>query len=112
MRLKSALFVSALLRRCAVEGVSAVLSRRGADEAGAIFVIIDRLDGTQDLYAPAPQSALVTHAEDRLFQRVVTKGSPAELTTRVGREVRFDPDLWVVTVEDRAGRSFLETIDD
>ena len=60
MRLKSALWVAAYLRRCQVEGAFAVVRRRGAEEAGAIFVRISRLDGTSDLFGPAPQSALDT----------------------------------------------------
>ena len=57
MRLKSGIWVAAYLRRCAVEGAAAVLRRRGAEEAGAIFIKVDRLDGTADIYGPAPQSA-------------------------------------------------------
>ena len=56
MRLKSALWVAAYLRRCQVEGTFGVVRRRGAEEAGAIYVRIDRLNGTSDLYGPAPQS--------------------------------------------------------
>ena len=37
MRLKSALWVAAYLRRCQVEGSAAVVRRRGAEEAGAVF---------------------------------------------------------------------------
>src|SRR5258708_23125558 len=57
MRLKSGIWVAAYLRRCQIEGAAAVLRRRGAEEAGAIFIKVSRLDGTADLYGPAPQSA-------------------------------------------------------
>jgi len=56
MRLKTALWVAAYLRRCQVEGSFAAVRRRGAEEAGAVFVRISRLDGTSDLFGPAPQS--------------------------------------------------------
>ena len=56
MRLTSAIWVSAYIRRCHLEGAFAVVRRRGAAEAGAIFVKLDRLDGTAALFAPAPQS--------------------------------------------------------
>ncbi len=46
MRLKTGIWVAAYLRRCQVEGVAAVLRRRGAEEAGAIFIKVSRLDGT------------------------------------------------------------------
>ena len=57
MRLKSGIWVAAYVRRCNVEGVFAAVRRRGADEAGAIFIKINRLDGTATLYGPAPQTA-------------------------------------------------------
>ena len=57
MRLKSAIWVAAYLRRRHIDGTLAVVRRRGAEEAGAIFIKISRLDGTAELYGPAPQTA-------------------------------------------------------
>ena len=34
----------------------------------------------------------------------------AELEARLVKEIRFDPDLWIVEVEDRAGRNFLDNV--
>ena len=48
---------SAYRRRRHIEGTFAVVRRRGAEEAGAIFIKIARLDGTAELYGPAPQAA-------------------------------------------------------
>ena len=107
-RLVSEFFVAALLRRCAVEGVVAVLRRRGAAEAGAIFVKVDRLDGTADLYGPAPQALVEEGRGDRLFAPVLTAAPPMDVEERMRREARFDSDLWFVEIEDRAGRSFLD----
>jgi hypothetical protein len=111
MRLTSALWVSAYIRRCQVEGAVAVLRRRGAAEAGAIAVKVDRLDGRADLYLPAAQSAFDSaKPTDRLFTPVAQPGTldPADVEARLAREVRFDPDIWIVEVEDRAGRAFLD----
>src|SRR5580698_10216248 len=69
MRLRAHIWVSAYLRRCAVEGAVATLRRRGAAEAGAIFVKIDRLDGSAALFAPAPQSEFAGHGVERLWAR-------------------------------------------
>src|SRR6202000_2022054 len=55
MRLKSAIWVAAYIRRCQTEGIFAAVRRHGADEAGAIFIKVNRLDGRADLYGPAPQ---------------------------------------------------------
>lgn len=109
MRLKSAIWVSAYLRRCNGEGAFATLRRRGAEEAGAIFVKIALLDGTAQLFAPAPQSAYATdHPDERAFLPVFDAvQADARVEERLTREIRFDPDVWVVEVEDRGGRHFL-----
>jgi hypothetical protein len=111
MRVKSGLWVSAFVRRCYREGAPAVVMRRGAEEAGAIFVIVDRLDGSSDLYGPAPQAEFSEAApSDRRFQRVQEGVDGDAIRLAIEREVRFDPDVWVVALEDRSGRSFLDLV--
>ena len=112
MRLRSDIWVSAYLRRCHIEGAHAVLRKRGAPEAGAIFVKVDRLDGTAALFGPAPQS--VWEGDEQGSERrfvpfdLGVGESTAKADERLGREEAFDPDLWIIEVEDRAGRHFLE----
>jgi hypothetical protein len=109
-RLRSDFWVSAYLRRCASEGVVAVLRRRGAAEAGAIAIKVDRLDGTAALYTPAPQTAFDEGETERRFVRAhadETLDGPT-VEQRIASQIRFDADLWVVEVEDRAGRPFLD----
>jgi hypothetical protein len=43
-----------------------------------------------------------------LFNLLAERGSPSAVESKLDREARFDPDIWVVVVEDRAGRAFLE----
>lgn len=105
--MRSDFWVSAYIRRCGVEGVEAVLRKRGAAEAGALFVKVDRLDGTASLYGPAPQVFLDDSGE-RLFSAVLVNTTPLDVEERVARELKFDPDLWLVEVDDRAGRHFLD----
>ncbi|MGQ0680783.1 DUF1491 family protein [Bradyrhizobium sp.] len=110
MRLKSAIWVAAYLRRCQGEGVFGAVRRRGAEEAGAVFVKVALLDGHAMLYAPAPQSA---YDDSRPVERVfapVSKEPVAEqaVEERLAKEVRFDPDAWIVETEDRSGRHFLD----
>jgi hypothetical protein len=86
------------------------LRRRGAAEAGAIFVKVDRLDGHAALYAPAPQSELAEHGIERLWSRAHKDEwiDPGDVEKRLAREMEFDPDLWIVEVEDRDGRNWLD----
>lgn len=112
MRLKSSIWVAAYLRRCGVEGVFAAVRRRGAEEAGAVFVKVSRLDSTAVLYGPAPQTAFdEAHPFDRAFVAVTDASQPkpdADVEAFLAREARFDPDVWIVEVEDRDGRHFLD----
>lgn len=112
MRLKSGIWVAAYLRRCNIEGAFAAVRRRGAEEAGAIFIVVNRLDGTATLYGPAPQ-ALFDDAQpaDRMFTAMLGGENPvreSEIEARIAREIKFDPDVWIVEIEDRAGRHFLD----
>ena len=109
MRLKSAIWVAAYLRRCQGEGIFGAVRRRGAEEAGAVFVKVALLDGNAMLYAPAPQTA---YDESRPTERVFapTSKEPVpepSVEDRLAKEIRFDPDVWIVETEDRAGRHFL-----
>lgn len=100
-RLRSDFWVSAYLRRCNGAGAPAVLRRRGSPEAGAIHVVLDRLDGVQVLYGPAPQM-LLDDSGERLFVEIA-RGDALAVSARLDRELRFDSDLWIVDVEARDG---------
>ena len=114
MRLRADIWVAAYIRRCEVEGAAAVLRRRGSAEAGAIFVKVDRLDGSSALYAPAPQSEVADRGVERLWARAHkdTWIEAGEVEKRIKREIEFDPDLWLVEVEDREGRNWLDLADE
>ena len=110
MRLKSNIWVSAYLRRCHTEGVFGAVRRRGAEEAGAVFVKVSLLDGNAMLYVPAPQTSYDDgRPVDRFFAPAAPQPMPEPaVEERLTKELRFDPDAWIVETEDRAGRHFLE----
>lgn len=108
-RLRSDFWIAALRRRAEAAGAFISVARRGAEEAGAIFVLVDRLDGSFDLYGPAPQSVFDDDAvSDRMFS-ILSRGlTETQAHLRMEQELRFDPDLWQVDIEDREGRAFVE----
>jgi hypothetical protein len=108
-RVRSDFFVGALRRRAEAAGAYVSVARRGAEEAGAIFIIVDRRDGCFDLYAPAPQSIFESERPaDRLFSLVLDAVTESDARTRMDQEYRFDPDLWLIDIEDREGRAFVD----
>ena len=113
MRVKSGIWVAAYVRRCHIEGAFAVVRRRGAEEAGAIFIKVARLDGAAEVFGPAPQSAFdEAQPTDRAFVRClkVQPAPEADIEAYLARQIKFDPDVWIIEVEDRAGRNFLDSI--
>ena len=86
-----------------------VVVRRGDTEAGAIFISIDRLDGTVCLYGPAPAGLESSDTERRWVRCLEGRAATAqEVSIYLARQIEFDPDLWVIEVEDKAGRHFLD----
>ena len=100
MRLTSEIFVSALMRRVFADGGFAAVSRKGATEAGAIFVVVRGRMGEVHLYGPAPQASYdEARPDDRAFAALIEGGDDAAVAARIERELRFDPDLWLVELE-------------
>jgi len=108
MRLTSEIWVKAYLRRCQGEGVDAVLVRRGDTDAGAIYIKVSRLDGTAALFGPAP-AGLAQTSEERQWQACLAdQAAESEADVYLARQIDFDPDIWIVSVDDRQGRHLLE----
>ena len=108
--MKSSIWVAAYLRRCQTEGVFGAVRRCGAEEAGAVFVKVALMDGTAMLYVPAPQTV---YDDSRPIERFFTPTSAQPIAEpaveeRLTKEVRFDPDAWIVETEDKQGRHFLD----
>jgi len=103
MRLTSDFWVSALIRKVQGEGGFAYLARRGSKEAGAIFIKISSRFGTCDLYSPAPQTSYEENSDgERMFLRILHEVDDLKVSERMERETRFDPDLWLIELEDVA----------
>lgn len=103
-RLKAGIFVRALLRRAEVGGASAFIVRKGAEEAGAVVLTVSRLDGT---------SLLLNQARDGKGNLVWARplgdwSEEGRARAWLDKQVKFDPDLWIVEIEDREGRAFVD----
>lgn len=103
-RLKAGIFVRALLRRAQVEGASGFIVRSGAEEAGSIILIVARLDGTVLVLNQ------VRDAKGGLAWSQALGGwsDEARASTWCEKQVKFDPDLWIVEIEDTRGRAFVD----
>lgn len=113
MRLTSEFWISALLRRVRGMDGYGYLVRRGSTEAGTIYLKIRNRDGLYDLYMPAPQTGYESERpEERMFTLYLQSVDEDTVNQRLEKELRFDPDLWLVEIEDcpQAGTLF-QTLD-
>jgi hypothetical protein len=101
-RLKTRLVVQAAVRLCSVRAIPVAVTRRGDEDAGTILVKLNQLDLGCTVLAETrdPEGA-------RAWLRATGATPVAEETADayIARQVKRDPDLWVVEIEDRAGRS-------
>lgn len=100
MRVTTDLWVSALLRRVFAEGGFGAIVRRGAAEAGAVFLISRNRLGETTLFGPAPQTAYDSgRPDERQFSELLAGVDADAIEARLAKEMRFDQDIWVVEVE-------------
>ncbi len=108
MRVQSHVWVSAFLRAESAEGGFPAVIRKGAAEAGAIFIVHEHPDLTVSVYAPAPQSEIdPTMPQGRRFERVLSHVEREKSGEWLDRQVRFDADCWIVGTERREGEPAL-----
>jgi len=81
-------------------GDFAAVERKGEEQAGAIFIRQRFRDGLETLYAPAPQSFFDGEGGGgRLFEVRIDRKEQEEIRETLDRELKFDPDLWIVELE-------------
>ena len=102
-RLTTAFWVQAYLRRLALENIPAYILAHGDDTAGAVLVKLATLDGQARLF----QRGFDLQTGDRVWQQL-EQGTEEQIDTTLQRQLGFDPDLWVIELEDRAGRHLLD----
>ena len=102
-RLASGLWVSAYLRRLEAAAIPAYLARRGDATAGAVAVKLATLDGQARVFVRRWDLAT-----DRRLWAVLAEGEEAAVDAVLARERARDPDLWLIEIEDRAGRTLLD----
>lgn len=100
-RLSTRFWVQALVRRCSIDGVSAVIVRRGDEERGAVMLKVNRFDAGCTIWTQTR-----TLDGDPAWMRGTGAEPVPEATADayVQRQVQRDPDLWIVEVEDRHAR--------
>jgi hypothetical protein len=104
-RLKAEIWIRAQLRLCDQAFLPAVIRRKGDPDAGAILIKLDRLDGTSVVLSQ------VRTAEGRRAWMRVTGEAPtenAEAEAYISKQLRVDPDIWILEIEDPEARYVID----
>ncbi len=102
-RLTADFWVRAYLARLQAADIPAYVVAKGDPTAGAVLVKLATLDGQGRLYQRSFD--LMTGARAWV---VLAEGAEGEVDEAVRRQRRTDPDLWVIEIESRAGRTLLD----
>ncbi|MFW2589238.1 DUF1491 family protein [Sagittula sp. SSi028] len=102
-RLTTRFWVDAYLTRLRLQDIPAFVTAHGDDTAGAVLVKLATLDGAARAFSRSFD--LMTGA--RTWSELCA-GPESEVDASISRQRSFDPDLWVIEVEDRAGRHLLD----
>jgi hypothetical protein len=113
MRLTSSFFVSALTRRLYGDGMSGLIEKKGAEDAGAIFIRVIKCDRSQTLLSPAPQSVFTDGDQgERQFEVRIKNASEADIDQKLARETSFDSDIWVVEIQTDQPENYMNIVSD
>jgi len=103
IRLTADVWVSAYLTRLRLADIPVFVVTRGDATAGAVLVKVNTLDGNAKVY----QRSFDLMSGARVWM-VLAEGIDADVEAVIAKQRSFDPDLWIIEVEDRAGRHLLD----
>ncbi len=101
-RLTAEFWVHAYLRRLNLANIPAFVIHTGDPTAGAVLVKSNPLNGNAKLFHRTYDG------DGQRVWSVLDTGPEPEMDEIIIRQRRFDPDLWVIEVESRAGRTLLD----
>ena len=102
-RLATGIWVSAYLTRLGLADIPAYVTRHGDDNAGAVMVKCAMLDGQAGLWAREWDLD-----SDRRRWVPLKQAPERDIDAEIARHSARDPDLWVIEIESRDGRTLLD----
>lgn len=105
MLLSSDFWVGALIRRVEQAGSFASVARKGHPRFGAVLVKVLNLRTREAYVLREVQTG--QDGDATAWMRPLETLNEPDIDAWIARQVAYDPDLWVVEIEDVEGRHFL-----
>lgn len=102
-RLTTDFWVSAYLNRLRLADIPVFVTSKGDPTAGVVMVKLNTLDGNATAY----QRSFDLMSGERAWV-VLSEGPERGVDDAIAKQRNFDPDLWVIEVEDKSGRHLLD----
>ena len=103
MRLTADIWVAAYIKRLSLLEIPAFVVKKGDLTAGAVLVKLNTLDGQAKLF----HRSFDLMTGERRWD-VMSEGAERDVDLSLSKQRSFDPDLWIIEVEDRDGRHLLD----
>ncbi|WP_323765062.1 DUF1491 family protein [Marinovum sp.] len=104
MRLTADFWVAAYIARLRQADIPAFVVAHGDDTSGMVVIKLNTLDGRARVFHRMHDLM----ADETRWQEMQA-GPEGEIDATLARQRAMDPDLWVIEVEDRAGRHLLDS---
>ncbi len=101
-KLTSDFWVRAYLRRLQLADIPAFITAKGDATAGAVIVKLNTLDGNAKAFHRSYDM------DGNRVWATLAEGAERDVDVSLTKQRSFDPDIWVVEVEDRTGRHLLD----
>lgn len=102
-RLTTEIWIAAYLTRTRLAAIPAFVIQKGDNSAGAVLIKLNTLDGQAKCF----QRSFDLMSGERQWV-VLSEGIEADVDASIAKQKSFDPDLWVIEIEDKAGRHLLD----
>ncbi|MEM7724653.1 MAG: DUF1491 family protein [Pseudomonadota bacterium] len=102
-RLTTEIWIAAYLTRLRLATIPVFVLRKGDHTAGAVLVKVNTLDGRACCY----QRSFDLMSGERQWV-VLSEGNERDVDASIAKQTGFDPDLWVLEVEEKSGRHLLD----
>ena len=102
-KLATGIWVSAYLMRLSLEGIHAHVVKKGDTTAGAVAIKVATMNGRASFFTRGYGSDGTI-----AWQAQIEDAGEVDVDAALARQRGYDPDLWVIEVEDPRGRHMLD----